>query len=239
MYEPNWRCGVTVCDIVAPAAGTAPLIVGIVHRRFRLASDDVLVRDEAAGVEVRGVHLVGEHVVIPDKEVWLGLGVRHVTVRRVLVRAARLTGVPAVVRFVVEAVHQTVRAGIAPGSVAGGVERVRAMVEIPARVEPDRLELDLFILRVVSVLRRVGSGKAVEEIVEAAVLLNDDDHVANLRARWMTVQRVEEGARARLRGSKPAAAARGEKRHDEGGKPPKSRRRPTAHRGCDGSLSDA
>jgi hypothetical protein len=113
------------------------------------------------------------------------------------------------------------------------------VIEIPFRIEPDRLELDLLVLRVVSVRRRVGSGKSIEKIVQAAVLLNDDNDVANLRARRVAPDGIDEDASTLLRRGEDTASARGQKWHDEGADVPTSQPRATSHREKDGSFSDA
>ena len=54
---------------------------------------------------------------------------------------------------------------------------VRAMVEVPCRLQPDRLQRDFLTAVRVAIRRRRCAGEAVEKIVEGAILLNDDDDV--------------------------------------------------------------
>src|SRR5580658_8040014 len=97
---------------VTRTAPAAPRTDRIGDRRTRFSCDDVLVRDEAARVEVRRKHLIGKNVVFPDEEVRLRLKAGHVAVRRVRVRALRISRLSTLPVLFVEAVHFAVRSGI-------------------------------------------------------------------------------------------------------------------------------
>src|SRR5262249_35013507 len=128
----------------------------------------------------RRKHAVGQHVLFGHFEVGFGLCVRDVGVLRVRDRAARIELMPATDVLVGESVHPAVRAGKTSPTVAVGKKGTRAVVEIPARFETDRLQRDLLAAIVTSEARGVRSGIAIEKIIEAAVLLDDDDDVLNL-----------------------------------------------------------
>ena len=185
-------------DEVAGTAGTTPRSPRVVHRGLGLSRDDVLMRDEAARVEVRRVHLIGQHVLLAHVEVWLRLGVRDVAVLRVRIRA-RVASTTAAHPFLIESVHLAIGTGETPRAVAGLEERGRAVIEIPCGLEPDRLERDLLIGRVVAILRGFCAGKTVEQVIEGAVLLNDDDDVLDLAARGGTVDPLDRGDLRRMR----------------------------------------
>jgi hypothetical protein len=51
------------------------------------------------------------------------------------------------------------------------------------RRQPDRLEANPLSGAIVPERPRVGAGKSLEEIIEAAILLDDDDDVLDLAAR--------------------------------------------------------
>src|SRR5579883_2557804 len=87
----------------------------------------------------------------------------------------------------VESVHLAVRAGDAARAVTGGEESVGVVLEIPGRLEPDGLQRDLVAVRVVTVGRRRRAGKPVEQVVERAVLLHDDNDVLDFSARARAV----------------------------------------------------
>jgi hypothetical protein len=55
--------------------------------------------------------------------------------------------------------------------------------DIPGGFQADRPEHDLVALGVITVRLRSRAGESVEQIVEAAILLNDDDDMAYLAAR--------------------------------------------------------
>src|SRR6516165_6358598 len=75
------------------------------------------------------------------------------------------------------------------------------MIEIPRLREILRLENNLIAVRVIAVVLSLGSGIAHEEVVERAVLLNDEDDVLNrscaimasLWHRWCSRRRRERG----------------------------------------------
>ena len=166
--------------LVAAAARTTPSCVRIVDRRIVLAGYDVLVRDEAAGIEVGGEHLISQDVLMSHIKIWLRLVVWHVSVLRVQNRALRKPGRVASNFLVVKAVHPAVSAGNFPGAVARGEKPPGIMGEVPCRLETDRLENDLLILRIVTVRHRPGAGIAIEQVVQASILLNDNDDVLDL-----------------------------------------------------------
>ena len=53
------------------------------------------------------------------------------------------------------------------------------MVEIPRCFEADRSELDTMTVRIVTMIDGARAGKPIEQIIEAAIFLNDDDDVLN------------------------------------------------------------
>ncbi len=146
----------------------APLKVWYVDARLRLRRDDVLMCHEAL-VELRLEHPIGQNELVGHIKVWLRLAVRHVYVLTV--------GRPAVLVFFVEAVHPALRSGKLPGSVAGGKHRRSIVRDIVPRFQGDRLKRDRLAVRVLSARNGVGAGIALEHVVEAAILLNDVDHV--------------------------------------------------------------
>ena len=83
----------------------------------------------------------------------------------------------------IEAVHLAVGPGEAPLPVAGGKEAPRAVVHVP-RVCPGRSARAKFLPAAgVAVRLRVGAGIPLEEVIEAPVLLHDDDDVSYFPAR--------------------------------------------------------
>ena len=139
-------------------------------------------RDEAARVEVRRVHLVGDDVLLAHIEVWLRLRVRNVAILRIRIRAL-LSVMAAANPLLIETVHLAIGAGEAAGAVAGLEERGRAMIEIPAGFQSDRRHLDLLIRRVVAILHGFRARETVEQIIERAILLHDDDDMLDFAAR--------------------------------------------------------
>ncbi len=178
-------------------------------------------RDKAAGIDVGRVHLVGQNVVFAQVKVWLGFGMRHVAVRRVGVGATRLVPVPAAPVLVIETVHLAVGPGKAAGPVTGRDKIAKVVQDVPGRLEPDRLQGNLLPAGVVAVRLSFRAGKAVEQIVEAAILLNDDDDVLDLAARGMVLdpQQAFRGRRNR-RNSAAVAGAKPERdsQHRHSGK---------------------
>ena len=82
-----------------------------------------------------------------------------------------------------------------PGSVAGGKHRVRRMVDHVLVAKRDRRERDrLALLSSCRSRYRVRAGIALEEVIEAAVLLDDDDDVLDLSGAGC-VERLQRGAR--------------------------------------------
>src|SRR6202042_2977614 len=131
---------------------------------------------------VRRVHLVRQNVLPGDREVRLRLLVRNVGVLRLGVGTLRRAMSAAHV-LQVEAVHSAIGAREAPRAVARLEERGRTVIDIPRRREPDRFEPDLSFRAVVAIGYGLGAWVTVKEVVERAVLLNDDDDVLDLAAR--------------------------------------------------------
>ena len=112
-----------------------------------------------------------------------GLGVRHVAIWRVGVGARRIAVLSAAPVLVVEAVHSAIGSRITTAAVARREEPVQVVFDIPGGFQADRPEHDLVALGVITVRLRSRAGESVEQIVEAAILLNDDDDMAYLAAR--------------------------------------------------------
>ncbi len=94
-------------------------------------------------------------------------------------------------RDLVEAVH--------PAAVVLAHEGAMLMVNVVRVVEIDRPQAHDAVLAALSILHGIGAGKPVEEIVDAAVFLNDDDDVLDVRAfdrRALVFRRAVERARA-------------------------------------------
>ena len=162
-------------------------------------------RDKAAGIHVGRIHLVGQNVVFAQIKVWLGFAMRNVAVRWVGIGARRLTTVVTAARiFIVEPVHAAMSPGIAPGAVTRREDTRRSRGRYPSRFEPHRAQRNLATLGVVAELHGLGAGKAVEEVVEAAVLLDDDNDMANLAGRTAVVD-IARSSDSRYR-RRPAAA---------------------------------
>jgi hypothetical protein len=79
--------------------------------------------------------------------------------------------------------------------------------DIPGRFEANRLQRDFFTFGVVTVRLRSCAGEPVEQVVKAAVLLNDDDDVLDLAARGVVMDAREAVAGRRDRRNPTAAAA--------------------------------
>jgi hypothetical protein len=131
------------------------------HARHRGRGDEVLVRDEARS-GVRLEHVIGEGVLAREVEVRLVLGRRHLRVGR----QRRVGGV--------EAVHAAVVVLRLPVLV-----RVRDVIGLDhARVDQGNhgaVVLDPHRFRVRTL-------EAVEQVIDGAVLLDDDDHVLHVLA---------------------------------------------------------
>src|SRR5262249_47034820 len=158
------------------------------------------------GVKVRGIHLIGEHVLFADREERLRFGVRDVRVRRI-----GWTGAVAAVPFSIKPVHLAVGARDASGPVAGSEVARGIVLDVPPSFESDRRERYLLAGTRIAVRARRCARKPVEEIVERAVLLNDDDDVLDLAAGRMMMNPRRRGdilvARRQLEPRAVAAAA--------------------------------
>ncbi len=121
---------------------------------------------------------------------------RDVAVWRMLMRASllRATAGP---RLAIEAVHAAVCARNFSDAVAGRQEPLGIVFEVPRRFQRCRLKLDLLVVHAVPIRCRFRAGKAVEKIVKAAILLNDDDDMLDFRARG---DEMAGPARCRARG---------------------------------------
>ena len=141
---------------------TTPVSGRQIDGTLRLTRDQILVSDEA-GVEVRLEVAISEHVLVRDLEVEFRLRRIDVTVHRLLVRRV------SVERLLVESVHL---------AVIVVAEKVRQPVlDVEADVDRQRLELNRRTGRVDAAVDGVGAGIAVKEVIEAAVLLDDQDDV--------------------------------------------------------------
>ena len=105
-------------------------------------------------------------------------------------------GMAALGSLLIETVHPALRAGILSAAVTGRYEGLEAVFEIPGRLESDRIQRDLFTLAIVAVRTGVGARIALEEIIEASVLLNDDDDVVDLARRAPASRLADEGSRS-------------------------------------------
>ena len=161
-------------------------------------------RDEAAGIEVRCKHVIRQNVSTRHGKVRRRLPMRDVRILRMRYRGTRVRAVPASDVLAIETVHAAIGTGKRSPAVAGFEKRVRAMVEIPPRLQPYRLQRNPLTAIVVTVRHRMRARIFIEQIIEAAVLLDDDDDVGDL---------VDPGRRDMHRGqARRSGAATGQQR---------------------------
>ena len=162
--------------------GAAPRSARKVDRRLGLRRDDVLVRDKAARIEVRGVHLVGQRRTACPSQIRLRLAraARNYTADSCSGRRPGLAAAAHV--LVVKAVHLAIGARDAARAVARRSKTRMNRARCPTWFQRDRLERNLLVGSVITVRCRLGAGKRVKQIVKRAILLNDDDDVLNLAA---------------------------------------------------------
>ena len=147
-------------DVVG-ATLAAPIGAREVHLAVGVRGDGVLVRDEAA-VEIRLEEVVRQDVLFGHLPIRLGLALRSVGVGKV--RRLPTAGI-----LVIPAVQ--------PAVVVGREESVDGMVDVPIGRDRLRVQSYLVALGVVAVVLGRRAFEAHEEVVEAAVLLDDVDHV--------------------------------------------------------------
>ena len=169
---------------------------GIVDRGAGLTGDDVLMRDEAAGIEVRGVHLVGQNVLLAhDKSTaWFRCAARSCTAgwswgRRLA--AGRSPSTRCRSRSSGNRSRDSCPCRCTPRRTRPSSCSISQVVS-----RPTGCKRDLFAFGVVTVRLRSRAGKPVEQIVEAAVLLNDDDDMLDLAARGVAMDTREAARRA-------------------------------------------
>jgi hypothetical protein len=85
--------------------------------------------------------------------------------------------------------------------------------DIPVRFEADRPERDLVTLGVVTVRLRSCARKSIEQVVEAAILLNDDDDMLDLAARGVAPD-TRDCVGGRRDRRNPSAAAGAQQKRD-------------------------
>src|SRR5579863_718147 len=135
-------------------------------------------RNKTAAVEIRGKHFVGEDVLLRHCEIRLGFGLRNVCVLGCSVGTAwAALRTSARYLLLIEAVHFALGPRKAALTVAGLEIRLRAVLHVPRRFERNRNQRDFLTGAGVAVRLRVGSWIALEQVIERAVLLNDDDDV--------------------------------------------------------------
>jgi len=93
--------------------------------------------------------------------------------------ARRKAAVAALNTLFIKAVHAAIGTRKASGAVTSVEKRLRAMIDVPLRFKRHLPELYFLARAVIAVRLRASTGKAMEEIIEAAILLNDDDDVLN------------------------------------------------------------
>ena len=171
--------------VAAAGARTTPVARRIVDGGAGLTGDDILMRDEAAGIEVRGEHLVGQHVVLAQIKVRLGFGyaARSCTAR------CCTTCIPST-RCRSRSSGNRCREGC-PCRCKPPRTRPTG-VRYPKRSPSRSAQRDLLPTGVVSILSGFGLRESVEQIVEAAVLLNDDNDVLDFAAGAMTMNAADE-----------------------------------------------
>jgi hypothetical protein len=81
--------------------------------------------------------------------------------------------------LLIKAVHAAIGTRKTPGAVASVKKRFRAMIDVPLRFQWDLPKLYFLARAVVTVRLRASTGKALEEIIETAIFLDDDDDVLN------------------------------------------------------------
>ena len=150
-------------------------------------------RHEAA-VQVRGKHLIGEHVLVRERPVRRDLTLRYVRIGEILGRVG--FGL-----LVIPSVHPAFGAGRLSCAVAGGKEGGGVVTRIPAAPEIAGLYGNLVALRVVTVGCRQRARIAHEEVVKRPVLLNDENNVLDGRRKrrppcvTLTVRRLRAALR--------------------------------------------
>ena len=157
---------------IGRATAAAPAERRKIDGMARFPGDQVLVCDEAF-VELRREHSVGNHELMRHIEVGLGVAVRDVDVRAV--------GGTANLPLQVEPIHLAVLAGRA--AVARLEKLIRRMVDLIVRGQTNRLQRYDGTRRAPTAGHSVGAGKALEEVVEAAIFLHDDHDVRNAARR--------------------------------------------------------
>ena len=130
------------------------------------AGDEILVCGKAPAA-LRLKHLVGEDVLLGNIPIRFYLRRIDVLIRP----SSGFSGAAVASAFQIEAVHLAV--------VVVANETLPRMTEIANLGEIDLLELNGLPVRSLSRSRAVGARKRSEKIIEAAILLNHEDHVTN------------------------------------------------------------
>ena len=159
-------------DAITRFSPAPPRTAGRVDRAARICGHHELMRDETT-VEVGCKHLVGQYILVCHLPIRLDLGFRNVGVRSIL-------GSSKPRELLFPAVHLAVGAGeLAFFCIARVEERFRKVSDVPRLREILRAQNDLLTVGVVAVLARRRSRISLEQVVERAVLLDDEDDVGN------------------------------------------------------------
>ena len=153
-------------DEVLRSADAAPVREREVDGIGGLPGDEILMRDEAR-VQVRCEHAIADDELLAHRKVRAGLALRDERVG---------CGTAGNAALAIEPVHAS--------AVVVGVVVGKRMAVAAGRRERQRVQRHRLTVGAQAAACRIGVRKPVEEVVEAAVLLHDDDDVLNLSRAW-------------------------------------------------------